>query len=104
MIIFTLILLIYSVQGENQNGRLYKALILDGSEWSKFIYKTIPFDVKTKIECGASCNHHEASCDLFVFKSQLKKCYLGLIENGNPNYLTGQTGEGLLYYHIRKFI
>ena len=105
MIIWTIVLLIYySVYGENQNGRLYKRLILDGSEWSKLVSKTIPFDVKTKIECGASCNHHDANCDLFIFKSELQKCYIGVTENGNPNYLTGQTGEGLLYYNTRKFL
>ena len=104
MIVFTIIILIFSVHGENQNGRLYKGLILDGSKWNKFISKTIPFDVKTKIECGASCNHHGESCELFMFKSELKKCYLGIIENENPTYLTGQTGEGILYYHIRKFL
>ena len=104
MIIFTVILLIYSVHGENQNGRLYKRLILEGSEWSKFISKTIPFDVNTKIECGASCNHHDASCDLFIFKSESQKCYIGITENGNTNYLTGQTGIGLLYYNTRKFL
>ena len=103
MHIFTIIILIYSVQGENQNGRMYKRLILDGSEWSKFISKTIPFYVKTKIECGASCSHHDSGCDLFIFKPELKKCYLGITENGNPNYLTGQTGISLLYYNTRKF-
>ena len=104
MIIFTIIILTYSVvQGENQNRRMYKRLILDGSEWSKFISKTIPFYVKTKIECGASCSHHDSSCDLFIFKPELKKCYLGITENGNTNYLTGQTGISLLYYNTRKF-
>ena len=62
----------YSVYGENQNGRLYKRLILDGSEWSKLVSKTIPFDVKTKIEWGASCSHHDANCDLLYSNPNLK--------------------------------
>ena len=94
--LFLLVLLVFA---KNEH-RLYRRLVLDAPDWSKFIHKQINFDVKTKIECGASCNFNGDQCDMFVHKNDDTVCYVGIFENGNQNFLTGQSGNHPVYLSI----
>ena len=92
--------LISVVLGQNGQHRLYKKLVMNSNDWSKFVHKTINFEVETKIECGASCNHHNEQCDMFIHKLDILECHIGTFENGNQNYLTGQNGDNPVYLSL----
>ena len=94
-----LISVVFLGQNNGQNNRLYKKLVMNSNDWSKFVHKTINFDVETKIECGASCNHHNEQCDMFIHKLDLE-CHIGTFENGQQNYLNGQTGDNPVYLSL----
>ena len=75
------------------HGQLYKRIVLHVDDFSKFVHKTIPYNVKTKIECGAACSNHAKktqNCDLFIWKEVSYQCHIGTTGNVNTNYLTGQ--------------
>ena len=80
--------------------RLYKKLDLDGNVWSVFVHKTEDFEVDTLIECGASCNSKEQQCDMFIFQKEKLKCHVGIFENSNQNFLSGQTGTNPAFLYI----
>ena len=82
------------------NNQLYKRLILTGYDWTQFVYKTSPFDVDTKIECGGYCNYQPSGCDLFVHESNLNVCHVGVFENGNKNFLSS-VGVGEIPVYIK---
>ena len=59
------------------HGQLYKRIVLNVDECSKFVHKTIPHNVKTKIECGAACSADDkeyGNCDLFIYKQVSVVC------------------------------
>ena len=70
---------------------------MNSDDWSKFVHKTINFDVETKIECGASCSYHNEQCDMFIHDLE---CHIGTFENGQQNYLNGQTGDNPVYLSL----
>ena len=83
---------------------MYKKLDLDGNVWSIFVHKTEDFEVDTLIECGASCNSKEQQCDMFIFQKEKLKCHVGIFENSNQNFLSGQTGTNPAFLYIGKYI
>ena len=95
------ILLLSMVNCENdERHRLYKRLVMQANDWTKFVHKTVQFDVETKIECGASCNYHLEECDMFIHFQDDILCHIGLFENGNQNFLTGLSGEHPVYLSL----
>ena len=83
------------------HGQLYKRIVLNADEFSKLIHKTIPYNIKTKIECGAACSYHKEDCDLFVYKNVSYQCHIGITGNENTNFLTGQIpGEYPVYFNV----
>ena len=101
MHILKFLFLISVVLGQNGQHRLYKKLVMNSNDWSKFIHKTINFEVGTKIECGASCSYHKEDCDLFVYKNVSYQCHIGITGNENTNFLTGQIpGEYPVYFNV----
>ena len=90
------------VLGENHH-RLYKKLVMNANDWTKFVHKTMNFDVKTKIECGASCNHQSTQCDMFISFTDDLVCHIGTFENGNQNFLNGPSGDYPVYLSIGNF-
>ena len=68
----------------------------------RFVHKTELFDVKTKIECGASCNHYGEGCDLWIYLSGDLECHIGIFNNPNENWLSGQSGNDPVYVKIGK--
>ena len=68
----------------------------------RFVHKTEVFDVKTKIECGASCNHYGEGCDLWIYLSGDLECHIGIFNNPNENWLSGQSGNDPVYVKIGK--
>ena len=101
MILLNLVILIFSALAIH--GQLYKRIVLNVDLFSKFIHKSIPYNVKTKIECGAHCSYHKSDCDLFFYKPVSYQCHIGSTGNLNTNFLTGQIpGEYPVYYNTGK--
>ena len=83
--------------------RMYRRLVLDEGDWTKFVFKTISFDVKTKIECGSTCNYHKDQCSLFSYDEFLSKCHIGNFEHQNSNTLLGMPGQSPVYLFLGKY-
>ena len=109
MFIFKFLSFMPIILAQNEN-RLYRRLVLDEADWTKFIFKTITFDVKTKIECGSTCNYHQDQCSLFSYDEFLSKCHIGNFEHQIGNSMFGMHGQSSVYlflgntssFHIKK--
>ena len=86
---------------QNEN-RLYRRLVLDEANWTKFIFKTISFDVKTKIECGSTCNYYQDQCSLFCYDEFSSKCLIGNFEHQTGNSIIGMLGQSPVYLYLGK--
>ena len=77
--------------------------MLDEADWTKFIFKTIPFDVKTKIECGSACNYHQDQCSLFSYDEFLSKCHIGNFDHQDGNTLMEMPGQSPIHLYLGKY-
>ena len=102
MFLFRFLSFIPIIFAQNEN-RLYRRLVLDEADWTKFIFKTITFDVKTKIECGSTCNYHQDQCSLFSYDEFSSKCHIGNFEHQIGNSIFGMHGQSSVYLFLGKY-
>ena len=103
MFLFKFLSFIPIMLAQNEN-RLYRRLVLDEADWTKFIFKTITFDVKTKIECGSTCNYHQDQCSLFSYDEFLSKCHIGNFEHQIGNSMFGMHCQSSVYLFLGNTI
>jgi hypothetical protein len=88
------------VSGQNTaSGDHYKRITLEGTQWSKFVYKTAVPDIKSIIECGAMCSSQGDGCNAYAHHITTKLCHLGSVTN-SLTFLTGQTGQQPVYFNL----
>ena len=97
LIIIIIAYLSFGHTSQNKNS-LYRRLNLDANQWTKFVHKTIGFEVATKIECGSACNYLNDQCNMFIHIEE--KCHVGNSNLDNQNHLTGLTGTHALYLEM----
>ena len=103
MFLFKFLSFIPIILAQNEN-RLYRRLFLDEEDWTKFIFKTISFDVKTRIECGSTCNYHQNQCSLFSYDEFLSNCHIGNFEHQIGNLMFGMHGQSSAYLFLGNTI
>ena len=81
---------------------LYRRMNLDANDWTQFVFKTINFEVSTKIECGSACSFHGDVCNMFIHMNTY--CHIGNYDNGGQNILTELSGDHPLFLDLGKFI
>ena len=74
--------------------------MLDASDWTLFVHKTIDFKVFTKIECGSACNYLADQCNMFIHIDE--DCHVGNYNNGNQNILSGLSGDFPAYLDLGR--
>ena len=104
MLLISFLILLSSIF-VNSNNKIYKRLHLKPPGWTKFVSKSINHDIKTRIECGSTCNYHDSNCDLFIHLKDEDMCHIGTFENGNQNYLSSNdfSGQYPVYLSLGKY-